>query len=493
MTDTEEMPILVGVGQVSQRLDDPRKAPEPLAMMVDALEHAARDAGSATLLTKAESIYVVQGLWSYKDPGRVIAERIGAGPVETIGTSFGGNLAQACVSDAAREIQAGRKHIILLTGGENGRTSVMAQRRGIALEYTEAPGTYDRMLGHNAPLAHPAEIARGIQRPSEMYAVFENAIRHARGESIEAHTARITALWADFNRVACGNPHAWIRKPYSAEEIAGVSPENPMISFPYPRLMNSNSRVDMGAGLILCSTAAAREAGIPQEKWIYLHAGTEANDKETVSIRQNLHSSPAIRLAGRRALELAGLSIEQIDHFDLYSCFPSAVQVAAAELGIPNDRTLTVTGGLTFGGGPLNDYVLHSIARMAEVLRADPGSTGLVTSNGGLLTRHAFGIYSSRPPQNGFQFENLQEQVDALPEREAVVDFEGSVIVESYTVMFKDARPHLGHAACLTPGGSRTWGIVTNPEVLQAMTREEHCGRAARLDGKGGLEFEQAG
>ena len=223
-----------------------------------------------------------------------------------------------------------------------------------------------------------------------------------RGETLEAHATRIARLWAGFNVIARDNPNAWIRQPYNAEQIARAGPDNPMISYPYTRLMNANARVDMAAGLVVCSLQAARDAGVPDEKIVYLHAATEANDSNFLSLRENFHSSPAMRLAGARALELAGRAIDEIDHVDLYSCFPSAVQVAAAELGLSEDRPLTVTGGLTFGGGPLNSYTLHAVARMVEVLRDDRGSTGLVSGNGGWLAKHAFGIYSSEPPDRRF-------------------------------------------------------------------------------------------
>jgi acetyl-CoA C-acetyltransferase len=194
-----------------------------------------------------------------------------------------------------------------------------------------------------------------------------------------------------------------------------------------------------------------------------------------------------MRIAGGRALELAGKTIEEVDHVDLYSCFPSAVQIAAKELGIPESRPLTVTGGLTFGGGPLNSYVLHAIARMAEVVREDRGSTGLVAANGGWLAKHAFVVYSTEAPRQGFRYENLQEQVDALPERKALVDWEGSVTVEAYTVAFRDGAPRTGYAACLTDDGRRTWAMLEDPTVLNMMIREEFCGRRGSLDGNGKL------
>jgi acetyl-CoA C-acetyltransferase len=227
---------------------------------------------------------------------------------------------------------------------------------------------------------------------------------------------------------------------------------------------------------------------VPEAKLVYLHAGTEANDAMTPSQRDELHRSPAIRIAGARALELAGVEASDLDHVDVYSCFPSAVQVAAKELGLSDERPLTVTGGLTFGGGPLNDYVLHSIARMAEVLREGSGGVGLVTANGGLLAKHAFGVYSSEPPSDGFRFANLQAEVDALGERDVAVEWDGPVGVEAYTVMHEQGEPRTGYVACRTPDGARTWAIVEEAPVLEAMMREEFCGRDGRIDGHGNLD-----
>jgi acetyl-CoA C-acetyltransferase len=487
MNTSAQTPVLVGVGQVLQRLDDPREAVEPLALMVTALERAAEDARAPKLLQRAESIYVLRGAWGYGDPGREIARRLGAAPDETVGTPFGGNFSQACVIDAAREIQAGRRRVVLVAGAENGRSVVQARRQGIELRESEAPGSPDRMLAQDKAIFHDAELARGMNSASDVFAVIDSAIRFARGETLAAHAERLAELWAGFNAVARDNPHAWIRKPYTAREIGRASPDNPMISSPYTRLMNANARVDMGAGLILCSLETAREVGVPEEQLVFPHAATEANDSPFLSERQDLHRSPGMRIAGGRVLELAGRTIDEIDHVDLYSCFPSAVQVAATELGIPEGRPLTVTGGLTFGGGPLNSYTLHAIARMAEVLREDPGSRGLVSGNGGWLAKHAFAVYSTDPPADGFRYENLQEQVDAFPRREALVDWDGPVTIEAYTVAHRAGAPRIAHVACLTDDGRRTWGTIDDPALLEAMTREEFCGRRGRLDGAGHL------
>ena len=231
------------------------------------------------------------------------------------------------------------------------------------------------------------------------------------------------------------------------------SPDNRMIGFPYPKRLNSNNAVEQGAAVLLCSVEAAERLGIPRDRWVFPHAGTDGHDTEHVSTRADLRSSPAIRVAGRRVLDLAGVGVDDIAHVDLYSCFPSAVQVAAAELGLGIDRDLTVTGGLSFAGGPWNNYVTHSIATMLGVLREDPGAVGLVSANGGFITKHAFGVYSTEPPAGGFRWEEPQAEIDAsfTPTPVASPDHEGPVTVEGYTVMHdRDGSPELGIAAVRT-------------------------------------------
>ncbi len=480
-------PVLVGIAQLEQRCDDPRAAREPLELMIDAARQAADDARSPGLLAAANSVRVIRGVWPYENPARVVAERIGAPRAQTVGTVYGGNLVQLTLNQSALSIARGELEVVLMTGAECGNTQRKARAAGIQLEWSKAPGSYDLVLGSDEAMWHDAERARGLRMPIQFYPMFDNALRFARGESIEEQARRRSELWESFSRVASGNPHAWIREPVSAREIRTVSRSNRPISFPYPKLMNSNSSVDQAAALILCSLDAARRFGVPEDRLVFPHAGTDAHDTYTVSTRDNLHSSPAIRYAGRRALELAGVTADELAHVDVYSCFPCAVEVAAGELGLRRDRPLTVTGGLTFAGGPLNNYVMHSIARMAEVLREDRGKRGLITANGGFLTKHAFGVYSTEPPARGFQYDDVQAQVEATPRREAVVDHVGEVSLEAYTVMYGEGGPEIAHAACLLPDGRRTWANLSEPGVLQAMTREEFCGRRGRIDGRGNL------
>jgi acetyl-CoA C-acetyltransferase len=250
-----------------------------------------------------------------------------------------------------------------------------------------------------------------------------------------------------------------------------------MVSWPYTKLMNSNNMVDQAAALILTSAEAATRLKIPTERWVFPYAGTDSHDTYAISERAELHRSPAIRIGGARALELAGLAVDDIDHVDLYSCFPSAVQVAATELGLPVDdpgRPLTVTGGLTFAGGPWSNYVAHSIATMAELLTANPGHRGLITANGGYLTKHSFGVYGTEPPSSEFRWEDTQSAVDREPTRTAAVEWEGVGTVEAWTTPFdRDGQPEKTFLSVRTPDERRTLALITDPAEAADTVRDE--------------------
>jgi acetyl-CoA C-acetyltransferase len=482
---TANTPVLVGVAQVARHIEDVRDTVEPLDLMLEASRLAERDTGAAHVLAQAQSVRVIQGLWHYANPARYIAEQISAPHAQTVGTLIGGNYPQLVLSRTAQAIQHGEFDVALITGAETGRSAGLARKAGERLRFRPTSGHYDLVIGDQLPEHHAFELAKGIERAIQVYPMYENAIRFHRGETIREHLERVSALWARFNQVAQTNPHAWIKDSITAEEIRTPSPTNRAISFPYTKLMNANMFVDMGAALILCSVRMAEKLGIAQDRWIYPLAGAEGKDHFCASVRDNFHSSPGIRITGGRVLERAGVDIDDLTFVDLYSCFPSAVQIAAAELGLAETRDLTVTGGLTFGGGPLGNYAMHAIARMVELLRNSPGSRGLVTANGGNLYKHAHGVYSGDAPDHDFHNVDVQAEIDALPARKVLEAHVGNVTVESYTVMYKDDQPAIGHLSCLTGGGERTWVNTLDRDLVVAMTEQEFCGRPAYIDRAG--------
>ncbi|MEZ0352627.1 acetyl-CoA acetyltransferase [Mycobacterium sp. pR1184] len=487
-------PVLIGYGQVNHRdeIDPETRSAEPVDLMVAAAQQAA----DAPVLETVDSIRVVNVLSAtYRDAGLLVGERIGAPKFTTLYSPVGGNVPQTLLNQACLDIQQGRAGVVLLTGAETWRTRRGLKAKGGRLQWTAQDESVPmaQVSGEDVPMAGEAEIRIKLDRPAYVYPLFEQSLRIANGESVEDHRHRIGELWARFNAVAVGNPHAWIRKPATAAEIAQPGPQNRMISWPYTKLMNSNNMVDQGAALILTSVEQAKRLHIPEERWIYPHAGTDAYDTPSIAERHELHRSAAIRIAGARALQLAGLGIDDVDYVDLYSCFPSAVQVAAAELGLSTDdpaRPLTVTGGLTFAGGPWSNYVMHSIATVAELLVANPGRRGLITANGGYLTKHSFGVYGTEPPAE-FRWENSQSAVEREPTREGLVQWEGVGTVEAWTTPFdRDGQPEKAFVAVRTPEGSRALAVIADPDAAQATVREDIGGIkvAVAADGSATLQ-----
>ncbi len=481
-------PVLVAHGQVNHREAAQENTLEP----VDLMAAAAREAADARVLEAIDSIRVVNLLSVYyRDPALLLGQRIGASQFTTRYSGVGGNVPQTLVNRACTDIQQGRADVVLVAGAEMWRTRTQLRADGQRLTCTEQDNSIPQPEGsdENVPMAGDAEIRIKLDRPAYIYPMFEQALRVSTGESIDDHRRRIAELWARFNEVAVQNPHAWIRKTVTAEEISQPGPTNRMISWPYTKLMNSNNMVDQGAALILTSTEAATRLGIPKDRWVYPYAGTDAHDTYSISERAELHGSPAIRIGGGRALELAGVGIDDMDYVDLYSCFPSAVQVAAAELGLPvHDpaRPLTVTGGLTFAGGPWNNYVAHSIATMAGLLTANPGRRGLITANGGYLTKHSFGVYGTEPPQTEFRWEDVQPMVDREPTRTAAVEWEGVGTVEAWTTPFdRDGQPEKAFLSVRTPDDQRTLALISDPSAAAATVHEDIGGTKVTVHADG--------
>jgi acetyl-CoA C-acetyltransferase len=487
-------PVIIGVGQVLDRASDPTEALEPAELMARSVRAAFADAGLGGGPRRVDSIRVINLLsWKYLDPARFVAERLGVETGERVHMTGGGNSPQSLVNITALDLLTGRADLVVLTGAESWRSRMRARKAGIELNWTQVPeGTApDRTIGSALDMSHPVEIERGIMMPVQMYPMFESVLRATAGRSPAEHTRHIAELWARFAAVAADNPNAWIRSAPSATEIATAGPTNRMIGLPYPKLMNSNNDVDMGAAVVMSTLGRARELGVPDDRIVFVHAGTDAHEHPYASERWSFAETPAVEIAGRSVLELAGADIDAVDVIDLYSCFPSAVQIGAKSLGLSLDRQLTRTGGLSFGGGPWNNYVMHAIAKTVDDLRERPGELGLVWGNGGYVTKHAFGVYGTEPPAAGFRHASPQEEIDALPRRVPVTadDASGaSALIESYTVMHdRDGTPETGIVTALLADGRRAWATSSERGVATAMCEGEWVGRSVTLRSDGGF------
>lgn len=498
-------PVLVGGGQISNRVDQGAVVLEPVDLIVEAARRAATDTGvadDAGVLAAVDAVRVAHILsWPYRDPAALVAERIGAGGCRLTGAAtVGGNGPQLLVNRTCLDIAAGRLDVALIGGAEAWRSRAAARAAGTRPGWTRQADTVvpDEVIGDEVAMVGPAEVACGVVMPVQIYPLFESALRAAAGRRPADHVAHIAGLWSRCSAVAAANPHAWVQQAYTAEELAGAEVGGRMIGLPYRKRLNANNAVEQGAAVLLCSAEAASRLGVPRDRWVFPLAGTDAADAATVSGRTDLCSSPAIAVAGRRVLRLAGVGVDDLDAVDLYSCFPSAVQLAAAELGLPVDdpaRPLTVTGGLSFAGGPWNNYVTHAVATMLGVLRERGGAgraIGLVTANGGFATKHSFGVYATEPPAGGFRWERPQREVDLRIRAPGVVDDPnggaGPAIVEAYTVMHdRDDTPETAIVVARVPDGRRAWATSSDPAVRTAMVEGEWVGRTVELLGGGGL------
>ncbi len=484
-------PVIVGCGQVTQRVEHIDDAREAIALMRLAAERAAEDAGAPELLARTDSIRIPQGLWKYQNPARYLGEQFGAQNPETVGAAIAGTSVQSMLNDAAVGIASGERDVVLIVGGETEHTKRRAKRSGTAFEATPIEaGPPDRIFGaSDRHWRDNPDVEAGITSPALTFALFECAIRHHRGESVAAHRQRISRLWAGLARVAAANPGAWNQTGLDAESIASPVAGNRMVASPYTKYHVSNMVVDQAAALILTSVETARQLGIPEQKWVYPLAGTEAVVVRHVSERDELYDEPAMRIAGERVYELAGISADDLAHVDLYSCFPSAVQLGAQALGLSEERPLSVTGGLTFHGGPFNNYVIHAIATMAERLRETPGSAGLVSSVGGFFSKHAFGVFASRPPERPFQFEDVADRVAGLPGRACARDYTGAASIECYSVAHERGLPTHAIVACRTPDDARTWGRTDDADDVARFLEEELVGQPGLVAGDRGFSF----
>jgi len=446
------MPVLIGCGQVTDKRP-PEEADTPIDLMVEVARKAALDAGPGQALLNEIDVIAAIGLTvdspesgsgaqgMVRNVPNAVCKALNIDPAEKRYTHTGGNTPQLLVNRYAEKISQGDASAVLLVGAEALHTMIARLKSGLDLDaWMDDSGGEPLMLGDSHPAASDHEMGYSMHTPSITYPLFENALRGKYGLSLAEHRRKLGDLYQRFNAVAAKNPLSWFPNERSADEIANVSDKNRYVGFPYTKFLNSIIQVNMGAAVILTSVAKARELGVADDRMVYLHGCADANDIWNVSERVNYHSSPAIRTMGQKALAMAGKTIDEMDYFDIYSCFPSAVQIACDELGIAHDdaRGLTITGGLPYFGGPGNNYVMHSIAAMMNILRSKPGTFGLLNANGWFVTKHSMGIYSTTPVEGDWRREAPADYQQAILEEEHPPFTEspnGSATIETYTVL----------------------------------------------------------
>jgi len=489
--DWDQQPVIVGVGQATWREQDLVRSP------VDGLEHVAQLAAQSAGVSLAEAVDAIVHVPFISNqvpalapllpqrPGAALAERCGL-RARQYTADVGGNLPQQLVNEFAARLVRGEVSGVLITGAEMLATLIGAVRSGAGFpEWKADSGDEAECLTHTPEMTAPTEQAHGLYEPIHAYPLFESALCHALDLDRATHDQRLGGLISRMSEVAARNPHAWKRQRLTPAEVLSTENGNRMICHPYTTVMNSIIAVDQAAAVLLTTVGRARTLGIDEGCWVYLRGAADAQDRWYLSERAQLHDSPALRSAAAAALEQAGCSLDDIGLFDLYSCFPSAVQVACRALGLAIDdpRGLTVTGGMSLFGGPGNNYSLHAIATVYERLLESEEGTAVVTANGGYLTKHSVGVYARQrgsapwtPRAGGIP------SVDHDGSGLSLVDSgDGEAAVVAHTVRYSRGEPVEGIVLGELDGGRRCVATSTDASTIEALLREDCVGRHGRV------------
>jgi acetyl-CoA C-acetyltransferase len=408
--DPERIPVVIASGQSIERTE----VVSPVDLMERAADAAFGDVPG--LRDHVDRLSVVDIMTrTGPAPAAELAARLRLGPAACEVTTIGGNTPQWLVNRAASDISAGSLSVTLIAGAEAIRSSRARRAGGLERDRGRVDLPPDPVVGDDRPGVGPAETAIGLLLPVHVYPLFENVVAARAGHDAPTHRRHLGRLFAPFTEVAATNPYAWFAEVRTADEIATPSTDNRIVAEPYTKRMTAFLGSDQGAALVVCSLAAARRAGV-DDRAVFIWSGAEASDVRFPTARPDPGRSPAITLAGRALFDAASaasgsrVGIDDVDVLDLYSCFPSAVELAVDALGLaPDDhRGLTSTGGLPYFGGPGNNYTTHGIAAVTDRLRqgGDAGGAprlGLATGLGWFVTKHALGLYGSAPPPNGFR------------------------------------------------------------------------------------------
>ncbi|MAK14601.1 MAG: acetyl-CoA acetyltransferase [Proteobacteria bacterium] len=446
----DNTPVIVGVGDII----DKRKVngPDPLTLLGQASELAFQDSGIKNVIDYLDAIGVVrfsvdfstatnQSRFGYSNFPRSLANKIGVKKdISELYSGMGGNAPQVLLQEISKKIHANEIHCALISGGEVLQTMISKLKSGEKLNWEDSAGGKPEIIGINDEGFSKEEKKHYMDLPSNVYPIFANAIRSSKSQSSEEHLKECSELFSKFSKVASLNPKAWFPKFRTPEEIEEISDSNRLVGFPYTKYLNSMIRVNMASSLVVMSEKLTKELKIPQNKKVYIHGSCVLNDIWNVSKRPSLNESPAIRECGKEVLSQAGISLSEISFLDIYSCFPSAVQIAQKELSLDSndDRPLTVTGGLPYFGGPGNAYTMFSSSEMVKKLRSNPNEYGMVTANSWFLTKHAINIFSCKPPQEidwEKDFIKLQSEINSREIKNFNTKPNGLGKVISYTIV----------------------------------------------------------
>ncbi|HEY5128222.1 MAG TPA: acetyl-CoA acetyltransferase [Bradyrhizobium sp.] len=458
----DRIPVIVGVGEITDRPADLKSGLEPLALLEQALKRAESDSGGK-LLGEIESLDIVSFLsWRYRDPEVQLSGRLGIKPKHAYYGPVGGESPIRYLHEAAQRIARGECSVAAVCGAEAQSTATKAGRAGVELPWT--PFAHDvPEPKRGAAFQKPMAVKLGVFRPVTVYPFYEVASSAHWGQTPREAMAESGQLWSTYSSVASQNPNAWLKRRFTPEEITTPTPDNRLIAWPYTKLMVANPTVNMGAAVLMTSLAKARAAGIAEDRLVHVWGGASAEEPRDYLIRDQFYESHPQNAVLKAMLELVGGDGKAFDAIELYSCFPCVPKMARRTLGLGPDVQPTVTGGLTFFGAPLNTYMTHAACAMVRKLR-DGAKLGLLYGQGGFVTKH-HGLVLSRQAPAAALAQDTSVQAEADRHRGTVPDFvteaSGKGSVESFTVLYgRNNEAEHGVVMLRTPDNARALARV---------------------------------
>jgi acetyl-CoA C-acetyltransferase len=482
-------PVIVGVGQAAERIDDAYYRGMSAVELAAAGARAALEDCGADAAKVAASIDTVAGIRQFEISGpakavlgksnnypRSVTNRIGADPARAILEVVGGQGPQHLITELAGEIVAGRSEVAMVFGSDATSTNRYFAGADNRPDFSETVDGSLEDRGHGLErLISQYTVIHGLVDAPTQYGLLENARRAGTGLGPKDYLRRMAELFAPFSKVAAENPFAAAPVVRSVEELITVTESNRMISDPYPRLLVARDQVNQGAAALLMSVEAARKLGVPEDNWVYLHGHADM-EEQSLLVRPDLGHSPSAVAAVQEALAVAGLGLDDIATFDLYSCFAVPVFNICDGVGLATDdpRGLTLTGGLPFFGGAGNNYSMHAIAETVAQCRSAPGQFGLVGANGGILSKYSVGIYSAAPaewkPDRSAELQAQVAQASTVPVTEHA---DGPGTVETYTVRRDAGRPTGIVIGRLDADDSRFLATTEDDDLIALLTDGE--------------------
>ncbi|MGI9573252.1 acetyl-CoA acetyltransferase [Alloalcanivorax xenomutans] len=460
--DPRCLPVLVGVGEITDQPQQLERGLEPLALMEHALRRAEQDSGAA-LLDQLDSVDIVYQLsWPYPDTEAQLCQRLGRQPQRVELGPMGGESPLRYLHQATLAIARGEYRVAAVVGAESRHTTERAAKQNLDLPWP--PRDPAPKVRRGKDILHPLSLKHGILMPPTVYPFYENALPRRYGQTPRAAMEESGRLWARMARIAANNPYTWSERTPSAEEIITPTAENRAVAWPYTKWQVANPMVNQGAALLLTSAAVARKMGIPEERWIHLWGGAAAVEPEDYLQRDQFHRSHAQDTVLETVLRWAGGDVGGFRHLELYSCFPCVPKMARRTLGLDEDFEPSVTGGLSFFGAPMNNYMTHAAAAMVRRLRDSAPGEGLLYGQGEYVTKHHAVVLSNRPPPAPLAEDySVQAQADARrgPVPPLLERYQGPATLETFTALFNRAgEVDYAVVLALTPAGERVMARV---------------------------------